>query len=266
MRTLGEHHEAAEVTARGKLEEVQAVHRAHLNTGKVAEGLADTVVVGIHHQGATALHMATVAHLALARADLAGRLGLLNILERTNLLEELDSLLGLVNGLDRVVNNEGALCHLTDAVTTGHHKRGQCRCSESRADSVPALVYVDLAVPLAPGLGWVEHAPSTAHVTEGSLAGTVCATAGNTGDTRDSATSSPGLGRGLVTGVLVDGVRLTPVLVHGGVHELNDIRADGRQEDGRELCTQRVADIGARAAKRQAQEGRLLGHRRRRRG
>jgi hypothetical protein len=38
-----------------------------------------------------------------------------------------------------------------------------------------------------------------------------------------------------VTGILVDGVCLTLVLVHGGVHELNNVRADRGQEHGWKL-------------------------------
>jgi hypothetical protein len=57
-------------------------------------------------------------------------------------------------------------------------------------------------VPLAPDLGGSEHAAGTAHVTEGSLTGTVSSATRDTGDTGDSAASSPGLGRGLVTGLL----------------------------------------------------------------
>ena len=44
-------------------------------------------------------------------------------------------------------------------------------------------------------------------------------------------TSSPRLGRGLVTGLLADGVRLTLVLGHAGVHLVDDIRADRGTED-----------------------------------
>jgi hypothetical protein len=52
------------------------------------------------------------------------------------------------------------------------------------------LALVDLDVPLAPDLGRGEHATGSAHVTEGSLTGTVSTTTGDTGDTGDSATYS----------------------------------------------------------------------------
>lgn len=147
------------------------------------------------------------------------------------------------------------------------------------------LALVDLDVPLAPDLGRGEHAAGTAHVTEGSLTGTVSTTTRDTGDTGDSATcvskcqpqaqstytqrrrcrekclkmlfeavaqvaflqsslpappsqirvsltSSPGLSRGLVTGLLAHGVRLALVLGHALVNLLDDVRSDRAGEDG----------------------------------
>lgn len=48
------------------------------------------------------------------------------------------------------------------------------------------------------------------------------------------ASSIPGLGGCLVTGLLADGVSLALVLVHARVHEADDIGADVRLEDGGE--------------------------------
>lgn len=53
---------------------------------------------------------------------------------------------------------------------------------------------------------------------------------GNTGNTGNSATSSPGLGTGLVTGLLGDSVSLTLVLVHASVDRVNNVGADGGLE------------------------------------
>lgn len=47
-------------------------------------------------------------------------------------------------------------------------------------------------------------------------------------------TSSPGLGRGLVTGLLAHGIGLALVLGDSLVHLLDDIRTNGGGEDGRE--------------------------------
>ena len=51
---------------------------------------------------------------------------------------------------------------------------------------------------------------------------------------RVALTSSPRLGRGLVTGLLAHGVRLALVLGHAGVNLLDDVRADRAGEDGGE--------------------------------
>ena len=89
-------------------------------------------------------------------------------------------------------------------------------------------------MPLAPDLVWREHATTTAHVTEGGLAGAMGTTTTNTRDTGDSATGTQGHGRGLLAGVDVGGVRLAGVLVHIGVDKVDDVGADGRLEDSRE--------------------------------
>jgi hypothetical protein len=52
------------------------------------------------------------------------------------------------------------------------------------------LALVDLDVPLSPDLGRGKHATGTAHVTEGSLTGTVSTTTRDTGNTGNSTTCS----------------------------------------------------------------------------
>lgn len=61
-----------------------------------------------------------------------------------------------------------------------------------------------------------------------------------------SLTSSPRLGRGLVTGLLADGVRLPLVLGHSGVDVLDDVGTDGGAEDlGKDLSGAGGLAIGA---------------------
>jgi hypothetical protein len=235
QRVLGEDNEASEVTTRGKLKEVEGRHVGHLDTRDVAEGFLDAVVLAVHHKGSTTLHVTAVAHLALARADLTRCLGLLDVVARTEGSEDLHRSDCLVDGLDRVLHDQRALGDLVNLVATSHDQRGKRRRSQGGAHGVPLLVGVDLAVPLPPGLGRVEHAASTAHVAEGSLTSTVGTTTRDTRNAGDGTARSPRLGRGLVPSVLVDGVRLALVLVHGGVHEVDDVRADRRKEHRREL-------------------------------
>lgn len=71
----------------------------------------------------------------------------------------------------------------------------------------------------------------------------------NTGNSGNSSTSSPGLSRGLLSGVGSDGVSLSLVLGHGLVDLLHDIKPDGGSEDGREgkgagsLCKKEVQKL-----------------------
>ena len=60
----------------------------------------------------------------------------------------------------------------------------------------------------------------------------VRAAAGHARDARHGAARAPRLGRRLVAGLGLDGVRLAVVLGHVGVHALHDIRADGRHKHG----------------------------------
>lgn len=101
-------------------------------------------------------------------------------------------------------------------------------------DGETLLVHIDATVPTAPGLGRGEHASTTAHVAERSLAGTVGTTSTDTRNTGDGTTSSPGLGGRLVSSLLADGVRLAAVALDQLVHVVDDVRADGRLEDRRQ--------------------------------
>lgn len=119
-------------------------------------------------------------------------------------------------------------------MSLGLDQRGHAGRSDRGHDGEPLLVHIDATVPTAPGLGRGEHASTAAHVAEGSLAGTVSATASDTGNTGDSATSSPGLGGRLVSGLLAHGVRLATVALDQLVHVVDDVRADGCLEDRRQ--------------------------------
>jgi hypothetical protein len=181
------------------------------------------------------LDVTSVSHLSLTSTNGVGVLDLLDVLEGVDSLEELDGLLGLDDSVESgLVDNQGDLGDLLDAVTTGHNKRSQSRGSQSRADGVSALVLVDLSVPSSPNLGRGEHATTTAHVSEGTLAGAGSTTTRNTRNTGNSTTGTPGLGRVLHTSSLGDSVSLSLVLVQLGVNKVNHIRTDGAGEDVRQ--------------------------------
>jgi hypothetical protein len=71
-----------------------------------------------------------------------------------------------------------------------------------------------LDVPLPESLGRGEHSSSSAHVSESSLSGPGGTATSDTGDTGNSSSSTPRLGRVLVSGVLGNSVSLSLVLVH----------------------------------------------------
>ena len=231
---LGPDAEAAHVSSGGELEEVEAVDVAELDAGEVAEGLLDAVVVGVDDQRAATEGVATVAHLALAGADPLGIGGLLDVGEGADGGEDVLGGRGLLGGLHGIVEDKGDLGDLVDAVSAGHDEGGDGGGGEGRGDGVALLGGVDLLMPLAPGLGGVEHAAAAAHVAEGALSGAGGTATADAGDTGDGTAGTPGMGRDLLAGPDGDGVGLTVVLVHVGVDELNDVGTEGSRHDGGE--------------------------------
>lgn len=231
---LGPDDESTNVTTRGELEEVEGLDGAGLDTGDVLESPDDTLVLGVNDEGTPPLPVPPVPHLTLTGPDLprVGNLGDVGV--GSDSLEELDGSLGLLSGLDGRREDEGDLLDLLDPVASGEDKGGESRGSEGRSNGVSSLVLVHLDVPLPPGLGRGEHSTTSAHVTERGLAGSLGTTTANTGDTRNGTTGTPRLGRGLVTGILSNGVSLSTVLGDRLVDLLDDVEPDGGGEDGGE--------------------------------
>ena len=117
--TLSPDDEATKVSARRELEDVQAPDVDDLDTRDVAEGLDDTVILIVDNKRTTALAVTAVPELALTGAELARVGDLDDVGVRVQGLEERDSLLGLREGLDGGVDNEGNFGDGRDLVTTG---------------------------------------------------------------------------------------------------------------------------------------------------
>jgi len=117
-------------------------------------------------------------------------------------------------------------------VSTCHYEGRDSGSSKSGGDSVPLLGDIDLTVPFSPSFGRCEHASSTTHVTECALSGAGGSSSSNARDTSNGATGSPRAGRHLFSSVDVDGISLAVVLVHVGVHKLNNI---GTKRSGHDL-------------------------------
>lgn len=103
--------------------------------------------------------------------------------------------------------------------------------SDGRSNGESLLVLVDLEMPLSVDLGRSEHSSTSTHVSERSLTGSVGTTSRDTRNSGNSSTSSPGLCGCLVTGLGADGVCLSLVLGHRGVHLVDYIRSDGSREN-----------------------------------
>lgn len=229
--TLCPNDEAAEVSTRGKLEEIQAPNIDELDTRQVAECLNNAVVLVEDDKRATTLAVAAVTHLTLASTEFTRVRHLSDIRVGIQGFEESDSFLGFLEGLCCTLNYEGNLSNLLNAVTTGQDKgwKGRsCKCGDG---SKATLILVDLDVPFAPSLGGSKHTTATAHVSKGSLrkyrcvnakskmeyvcyadlTGAVGTSTTDTRNTSNSTTSAPGLCGSLVTGFLADSVSLTPV-------------------------------------------------------
>lgn len=190
----GPDNEASEVSTWGELEEVQGEDRGSLNTGNVAESKGKLLAIlkwVVDDQWATTLAVTAATELALSSAELAGSLDLGDIGTSTNGLEESDggsSAGNLGAGENLRVDDEWDLWDGGDLVSASHQEGWDRGSSQGRGSSETLLAKVDLLVPLAPDLGWCEHATGTAHVTEGGLTSTVSSTTGDTWDTGNSAT------------------------------------------------------------------------------
>ena len=228
---LGEDNKSTEVTTWGELEEIQAGDVARIDTWHVSGRLLNLEVsITVDDEGSLAESETRVSHLALASASVLGGTDTGEIASTAEVVEALEESSGLL--LVKAVNNERKLGHIVDFVATGHDKGTASGGGESRGNSVSLLVGVNLSLPLSPDLERSEHATLAAHVTEGTLAGTVSTGARDSWDSSDGTTSTPGFSGVLVASVPEDGMSLSSVLGHVGVAELDDIISDGGREDG----------------------------------
>jgi len=219
------------VTSRGELQKVETINPHKVDTGQVAESLVDSLVLVEDYKWSAALDVATVAKLSLSGADLARVGALLNVRVDAKLLQKADCILGLLELLDSVIDNDGDLTNVRDAVAAGLDEGGKRRRSDGRRRGETALVLVDASVPMAPNLVGSEHASTSAHVTIRSLTAAASTSTTDTGNTGNGATSSPGDGGSLATGIVGGRVWLALVLAHVGVNEVDNIVTDGGKED-----------------------------------
>ena len=228
---LGEDDESSEVTTRGELEEVESVHIAGVNTGEVAgSSLEEGVLVSVDKEGSLLDLEASVSEFTDTVSGALAEAGAVEIIIDIEVVKDGEEGLGALNV--EGVEDKGELGDGVNSVTSGLNEGGDGGGGKSSSDGVSLLVLVNLSVPFSPGLERGEHARLSAHVTEGSLSGSVGTGTTNSGNTGNSATSSPGLGGVLLSSHPENSMGLSSVLGHVGVNELDGIVSDGGGENG----------------------------------
>jgi hypothetical protein len=225
--TLRPDDEAAKVTTRSKLEQVQSPDVDKLDARQVTECLNNATVLVIYNKWSTALAVSAATHLALSSTEFTGVGDLDNVGVSADTLQKGNSLLGLLKGLGGRSDDERNLGNFLNAMSTSEDERRKSRSGESGDSSEAALVLVNLDMPLAPSFSGGKHAATTTHVSEGSLARAVGSSTTDTRNTGDSTTSTPRFSGRLVAGFFTDGVSLTLVLRNTLVHLGDYIEPDG---------------------------------------
>ena len=197
--TLGPDDQTSNVSTRSKLQQVETVNGKSGDTRDVAEGLLDSSFGVVDNEGSLLLLMTAVAGLSFTGTDVLGVVDLLDVIPDSDGLEEGNGFLGLLESFDLVADDEWDLVQLVDNVSTGLDESGNGRSGDGGSSSVAALSNIDATVPAAPDLQGSEHVATTAHVTEGTLAGAVGSTTTDAGNTGNGTSSTPRFGRSLVT-------------------------------------------------------------------
>lgn len=98
---------------------------------------------------------------------------------------------------------------------------GNSTSGDSARGSLSPLLQVTLPVPASPHLGGGEHVTSSAHIAEGTLAGSMGTGPAHSWDSADGSSCSPGLGGVLVAHEVFNCVGLAMILADVGVHEVD---------------------------------------------
>ena len=219
--------ESTDMSTGSEFQKVELVDGEEGNAGDVSHSLDDTVVVLVNDKWTSLLDSSSVSHLSSAGSESSGLLDSVDVVDGTDLLEDGDGGLGLLQTFDGGVEDEWELRDVVDNVTLGHGKGWDTGGGDGRDGGISSLGDVDTSVPVSPGLVGVEHSTASAHVTESSGTRSGGTTTSDTGDTSNSSASTPGLGGSLFTSGGRDSVWLTSVLGNVGVDELDDVSSDG---------------------------------------
>jgi hypothetical protein len=238
---LSPDNESAQVSTRGHLEQGQVVHVHRFHTRDVSHSQVNTLSFVVHNNRTSSSSPSSVSPLTLTSSQGLRFLASFQFLVQTQSCEQSHGLLGLLDSGSLVRNNKRNFLDILDSVTSGSHHRGDGRSSDGRTQSKSLLVHIDLSVPLSPGLGGLEHSASSTHVAEGTLARSLSSSSSYSGNSRNGSACAPGFSRSLLAGLSGDGIRLSSVLGHVGVHKVHHIGSDGCLED---IGDRNLSDLG----------------------
>ncbi len=155
----------------------------------------------------------------------------LDVLVAAESLKDLDDLFGLLDLVDLGVEDKWELRDLVDLVASGLDQWKDSSGSNSGGQGVSSHSQVDFSVPSSVGDDWEGHSSLSDHVTEGGLSVSAGTRAGDSWNSGDGSSGSPGFGRVSHTCVSVDSVGLSGVLGQVVVDVLDDVLSQGAGED-----------------------------------
>ena len=117
--------------------------------------------------------------------------GLCYIIKCTNGLQDSLSILGVTHSVQRIRYHQRKLGNIVNFMASRLNQCWQCRCRQSRRNSVSALVHTNLSVPSSPNLCGAKHSTTSAHITESTLSRTRCSATRDTRNTSYGTTSTP---------------------------------------------------------------------------
>lgn len=227
--------ETSNLTSGSEVADVQTLNVKSGDARDVSEGANEVSRFVIDDNKRTSSELvSSVSLFAITSSESSGLNASFDIFVGTESLENGNSVLGLGDLSSKIIEDKRELRNLQNAVSAGQNQRRNGSGGDSTGQSVSSLTQVDLSVPSSPGLEREGETTLTTHVSEGTLASSVSTRAADSGNTSNSATSSPRFGRVLHTSLGINSVGLTGVFGQVVVNKLDDIVSNGGVEDAGE--------------------------------
>lgn len=154
--------------------DVESVDVQEVNSRNVSDSsLEGLTVIITNNEWTSSVLESSVSELTLTSSNLLGVSDSEDILVDVESLQDLDSLLGLADSVDTVLEDQRKLRNLGDSVTSSENKRSNSGGSNSGSQGMSSLLEVHLSVPSSPGSEWMSHSTSSAHVSVGTLSRSV---------------------------------------------------------------------------------------------